>query len=294
VISSESGVAKGVILPPDVCHICYCHSPVRYIWNMYHEYRRELGPVKKVIWAVVSNFLRQWDYINAQRVDYFIANSRNVQQRIRKYFNRESTVIYPPVDVGKFHNSPAEDFFLFVGQLNPYKKADIAVEAFNRSGRKLVIIGDGPQRSQLEKKAAPNIKFLGKQPDDVLIDYYSRCKGFIFPGEEDFGITPLEAMASGKPVIAYGRGGALETVVEGKTGMFFYEQHSDILSDAVVKAEKIQWNPDSIINHAYKFNVDIIKKKLSDYVQATYSDFIKKTYNSSSDSKNIFSTYDAT
>ncbi|HID97535.1 MAG TPA: glycosyltransferase family 4 protein, partial [Thermodesulfobacteriaceae bacterium] len=192
VISSESGVAKGVILPPDICHICYCHSPVRYIWNMYHEYRRELGILQRILWAVVANFMRQWDYINAQRVDFFIANSRNVQRRIKKYWNRESTVIYPPVHFRKFRCGPDEGFYLFVGQLNPYKKADLAVEAFNRNGLPLVIIGDGPQRRELEKKASGNITFLGKQPDDVLVDHYSRCRGFIFPGEEDFGITPLE------------------------------------------------------------------------------------------------------
>ena len=273
VISSESGIAKGVILPPETCHICYCHSPMRYIWNMYHQYREGLNPWEKVIWAVVSNFLRQWDYVNSQRVDYFIANSKNVQRRIKRYYGRKSEVIYPPVEFSRFKVSEAKDYYLSVGHLTPYKKADLAVRAFNRSNKKLLIVGDGPQRKELEKLAGPSISFLGNQTDDALNEYYATCKGLIFPGEEDFGITPLEAMASGKPVIAYGKGGALETVIDGKTGILFHDQNEYALNHAVEKAEDICWDIDLIREQAKQFDKAITEKKLQNLIMQKYEEF---------------------
>nr|WP_320193454.1 glycosyltransferase [uncultured Desulfobacter sp.] len=276
VISSESGIAKGVILPPSVCHICYCHSPMRYLWNMYHEYQKELNLPARILWAFISNYMRQWDYTNAQRVNYFIANSENVKKRISHYYDRSADVIYPPVDFGKFSNKASEDFYLFLGQLNPYKKADLAVRAFNKLNENLYIIGDGPQKNELKKMSNNNIKMLGRLSDDDLTDYYSRCKGFIFPGEEDFGITPLEAMASGKPVIAYGKGGALETVVEGETGCFFYEQTEESLIDAVQKSQRIKWNPELIRAHAKRFDKQVTKEKLETYIFKKYSEFHKR------------------
>lgn len=273
VISSESGTAKGVILSPETCHICYCHSPMRYLWNMYHDYRQNLSRWKKCLWALVSNYMRLWDYVNSQRVNYYISNSKNVQLRIKKYYDREAEVIYPPVDFSRFSCEKSDDFYLSVGQLIPYKKIDLAIKAFNGSGKKLLIIGDGPQRKNLEKIAGGNVSLLGKQSDEVLAEYYSRCKGFIFPGEEDFGITPLEAMASGKPVIAYGKGGSLETVREGKTGVFFYEQNEASLIDAVERSDNIEWDTDVIRDHAKQFDVAITKERLQDYIMMKYTEY---------------------
>lgn len=273
VISSESGIAKGVILPPEVCHVCYCHSPIRYIWNMYHAYKKDLGFVKRVLWAVVSNYMRVWDYANAQRVDFYIANSGNVKQRVKRYYGQRAEVIHPPVDFNKFKVQQPEDFYLFVGQLNPYKKADLAVKTFRNLGKKLVVIGDGPQRKKLESVGGHYITFMGKQPDHVLVDYYSRCKAFIFPGEEDFGITPLEAMASGKPVIAYKKGGALETVVDSETGIFFKDQTEASLRDAIEKLESKHWDPQKIRNHAKMFDLAIAKEKLKECIMGKYASF---------------------
>jgi len=275
VISSESGIAKGVLLSPETCHICYCHSPMRYLWNMYHEYRKNLSIWQKIIWAAVSNFMRQWDYVNSQRVDYFIANSKNVQHRVKKYYGRYSKVIYPPLDFSRFRVNQAEDFYLFVGQLNSYKKADLAVKVFNRSNKRLIIIGDGPQRNKLEKLAGAHISLLGKQSDEAVVDYYSKCKALIFPGEEDFGIVPLEAMASGKPVIAYGKGGALETVIDGKTGVFFHEQNEFALAQAVEKADNISWDANFLKKHARQFDMTIAKEKLETFIMEKYNEFQK-------------------
>ena len=191
VISSESGVARGFILQPSTCHISYCHSPMRYIWNFYHEYKQELGLLKRILWGGgIANYLRQWDYISSQWVDYFIANSYNVRQRIKRYYGRNSEVIYPPLDFDSFRVGPSEDFFLMVGQLNRYKRPDLAVSVFNQLGKKLVVIGEGPLRKELEKVKEANISILGRQPNAVVRDYYARCRALVFPGEEALALLP--------------------------------------------------------------------------------------------------------
>jgi len=240
IISSESGPAKGVITRPDSTHICYCHSPMRYLWDQYHLYRQNAGLVTRTLMPVLAHFLRMWDISTASRVDKFIANSRSIRARIKKFYRRDADVIHPPCDVDAFLPAPDHEignYYLAVGQLVAYKRFDIAVRAFSQSGKKLVVIGEGEERARLEAMAGDNITFLGKAPFELLKHHYSRCRALIFPGEEDFGIVPVEAMASGRPVIAYKRGGALDTVVQGLTGHFFEEQSPTALAKAVDEFE---------------------------------------------------------
>lgn len=262
VISSESGPAKGVITGPDTIHICYCHTPMRYAWNMYHDYRESINPRLRPLMSWLIHRLRAWDFQSAARVDAFLANSHNVARRIRKYYRRDAVVVYPPVEVDRFQSSDCiEDFYLYVGQLVRYKRVDLAIEAFNSLGKPLVVIGDGEERDALEKLAGPTIRFLGRQDFDPLRDYYSHCRALIFPGEEDFGIVPVEAMASGRPVIAFGHGGALETVIPGKTGLFFNRQSAEELAAAVIRFEAMRDSFDrySIIEHARRFSSDVFR-----------------------------------
>lgn len=237
VISSEAGPAKGVIVSPDAYHLCYCHSPMRYLWDQYHIYRENAGLLSRSMMPLLSHNLRMWDVTSAARVDAFAANSHHVANRIRKYWRRESEVVHPPVDVDAFAPAPeAEigDYYLWAGELAPYKRPDLAVEAFRKLGLPLLVIGGSEkQRARLAKTAPDNVTFMGKVPFDTLKHHLARCKALVFPGEEDFGIVPVEAMASGRPVIAYGRGGALDTVVDGRTGMLFKDQSVDGLANAV-------------------------------------------------------------
>lgn len=261
VISSEAGPAKGVIAPPDAPHLCYCHSPMRYLWDQYHIYRDGAGIVTRALMPGMAHRLRQWDVTSAARVDGFAANSTHVAQRIRKYWRRDSLVVHPPVAVGDFAAVPRGelgDYYLWAGELAPYKRPDLAIEAFSRLGRKLVVIG-GPEKTaaRLKARAAPNVSFLGKVPFEVLKQHMARCKALIFPGEEDFGIVPVEVMASGRPVIAYGRGGALDTVRDGETGLFFRDQSVEALIDAVERFEAgpvSDPDPAVLIAHASRFD----------------------------------------
>ncbi|SFJ36640.1 glycosyltransferase [Jannaschia pohangensis] len=275
VISSEAGPAKGVIAPPDAPHLCYCHSPMRYLWDQYHVYRNGAGAVTRALMPPLAHRLRQWDVTSAARVDGFAANSHHVAARIEKYWRRQSRVVAPPVAVEDFAPVSASelgDFYLWAGELAPYKRPDMAVEAFAKLDLPLVVIG-GPDATvkALQVKAGPKTRFLGKVPFDVLKDHMARCRALIFPGEEDFGIVPVEIMASGRPVIAYGRGGILDTVIDGETGLLFREQSTEALIDAVRRFESDgldRLDPAALVAHAGKFSeaafADGIRASLAD------------------------------
>jgi glycosyltransferase involved in cell wall biosynthesis len=241
VVSSESGPAKGVITSSSTRHLCYCHTPMRYLWDLYPEYRNEwtTSRWKRAAMTPLTNYLRLWDYASAARVDHFVANSENVKRRIWKTYRRESEVVHPPVDVESFYWRPPEDFFLIVSELVPYKRIELAVRLFSRTGRRLTIAGSGPEYRKLRAMAAPHIRFLGRVTDEELGELYARCRALLLPGEEDFGITPVEALASGKPVIALGRGGALETVPPFG-GVFFEEASEESLDAAIGRFEEME------------------------------------------------------
>ena len=243
VISSESGPAKGVITNPDTVHLCYVHSPMRYLWDGYHQYRATAGPVTRAAMACLFPRLRTWDCASAARPDRLLANSMFVRRQIAKAWNRDSTVVYPPVSVDEFAPS-AEigDYYLWVGQLAPYKRAELAVDAFNELGLPLLMVGDGPLAAKIRARKRDNIKLVGKLSFADLKRAYSRCKALIFTAEEDFGIIPVEVAASGRPVLAYGGGGALETITDGTSGLFFDEQTLESLIDGVQRLER--WLPD--------------------------------------------------
>ena len=277
IISDTSSFAKGVITSPDSLHICYCHTPTRYLWSDTHQYINELKYnkfFKKIISLVLSR-IRIWDYAAAARVDFFIANSKTVQQRIKKYYRRDSIVIYPPVETHKFNISQEdknkkEKYFLVGCRLAPYKRVDIVIEAFKRLGPdyKLKIFGDGVDLKRLKKMAAEasNIEFLGRVTDSHKAELYSGAEAFINPQEEDFGITVIESMAAGRPVIAYEKGGATETVIEGFSGTFFKEQTSDAIYEAIKNFENISFKPVEIKNHVEKFSVENFRKKIKAYI----------------------------
>jgi len=274
VISSESGPAKGVVVGPDTLHICYCHSPMRYVWDMYPQYFNASSFIKKLLMIPLVHYLKIWDRCSADRVDHYIANSEFVAKRIQKFYKRSSTVINPPVHVSEFSiTKNIDDYYLLIGQLVEYKRADLAVDAFNLTGKRLVIIGEGEQLNELKKKAGQNIEILGRQSFDVIKKHYSSCKALIFPGVEDFGIVPLEAMASGRPVIAFRKGGALETVVYGVTGIFFNEQTPQSLNTAInsFEARESEFLPELIRKHAEQFDKEIFKDKIQSFVDSCMS-----------------------
>ncbi|MDX9971148.1 MAG: glycosyltransferase [Candidatus Gracilibacteria bacterium] len=271
VISSSNSFAHGIITNTDTKHVCYCHSPMRYAWDWANEYVEEnnISGIKRVVYSYLIKYLREWDKISADRPDKYLANSSNVQKRIKKYYGLDCDVVFPPVDVNRFNvKGTNQDYFLVVSNLTPYKKVDLAVRLFNKIGKRLVIIGGGPQRAYLKSIAAPNIDFLGFKSDEVVKEYIENCRAFIFPGEEDFGITPLEAMAAGKPVLAYGKGGTLETVVSGKTGEFFYEQTLESMEDGLARLlyNEQFYDANNIRKHAENFSIEIFKKNIKKHI----------------------------
>lgn len=242
VISSESGPAKGVITDPDAMHLCYVHSPMRYLWDHYHQYREGAGALNRAVMPFLFHRLRTWDVASAARVDRYLANSHFIQRRIERAWRMPSTVVHPPVDVNLF--APSQEVgqsYLWVGQLVSYKRPDLAVAAFNRLGLPLTVVGDGPMAAGLRRMAGPTVTIVPRLDFASLREHYARCRAFVFTAEEDFGIVPVEVMASGRPVIAYGKGGALDTVVDRQTGLLFDRQDVDSLVDAVSRFE--DWLP---------------------------------------------------
>ena len=288
VISIESGPAKGVITSPSTCHINYCNSPMRYIWDMYHEYTngKEMRGLTRLIFKAVAHYMRMWDLASASRVDYFIANSNYIAGRIRKFYRRDSAVIHPPVDVaGGYLADCTEDYYLVVGRLVDYKRVDLAVEACNRLKRRLRVVGMGPQYRRLKKLAGPSIEFLGNLPEAQKNEQYARCRALLFPAEEDFGIVPVEAHSFGRPVIAFGRGGALETVrgpfageetIDSSCdGIFFAEQTADSLVDAMLVFEASQqaFSPAKIARSSVRFSTQRFKREMADFVATHVHEF---------------------
>lgn len=277
VISSSTSCAKGVLTRADTLHICYCNTPMRYAWDFYFDYIKGKNIVSRTLISWFMHYIRLWDVVSSNRVDYFIANSYNVGRRIEKHYRRTSDVIYPPVNVNFYTpEGEPEDYYLIVSRLVSYKRIDIAVKAFNELGLPLVIIGEGNELKALKELAKGNIKFLGRLSNEEVREYYRKCKAFIFSGEEDFGITPLEAQACGRPVIAYGKGGALETVVDGKTGLFFGHQDKDSLIEAVKRFEKLSFDSSVIRKHAEQFDEDVFIEKFKNYVNEKYEQFRKR------------------
>jgi glycosyltransferase involved in cell wall biosynthesis len=277
VISSEAGPAKGVITPPLAAHLCYCHSPMRYIWNMYHDYKQQAGFVTRAAMIPLTHYMRAWDTVSATRVDRFVANSHTVAARIRRYYGRVATVVPPPVDVEAFSVAPETergDYMLMVGELLPYKRPDLAVEACNRIGAKLIVIGGGEMLGRIRKLAGPTVTVMGPRPFEDLLYHYARCRALIFPGEEDFGIVPVEAMASGRPVIAYGGGGATETVIPKLSGILFKEQTIDCLVAALETFREEEFDSTQIAAHADNFSVSrfvsAMNREIEDLLSSKY------------------------
>jgi glycosyltransferase involved in cell wall biosynthesis len=290
VLSSSHCVAKGVSAP-DGLHIAYVYSPMRYIWDMHDAYFGPEAPwVSRAGMALCRGFLQRWDVRSARRVDHFAAISHHIAEKIRAIYHREAAVIHPPVDVARFHPAAkVEDYYLIVSALVPYKRVDLAIEAFSRLDRRLKIVGEGPEEKRLKKIAGPNVQFLGERPDETISELYARCRGLVFPGEEDFGIVPLESQASGRPVIAYGSGGALETVVplnpetfknarqsrktadlnRSPTGVFFYRQTPEALREAVelFEANADRFDAQKLRDHAKNFSRERFKSEIQAFVE---------------------------
>ena len=259
IFSSSSGYAKGVRRRRNAIHVCYCHTPMRWVWR-YDDYvaREGFGGTVRAALPSLLWGLRKWDLRASRQPNYYIANSRLVARRIKKIYGREAFVIPPPIDVQRFEMAnEVGDYYLVLSRLMPYKRIDLAVEACKRANRRLIVIGDGPDRARLEKLADDRIEFLGRQPDSIVNYYAARCRALLFPGEEDFGMAPLEVNAAGRPVIAFRGGGAIETVVEGVTGVFFDQQNSLSLAQAIEEFEDLKWRQEDLRHHAEKFDRNV-------------------------------------
>ncbi|EKD48190.1 MAG: hypothetical protein ACD_65C00076G0001 [uncultured bacterium] len=269
VISSSHSCAKGVITKPSAVHFCYCHTPMRYVWDDCHRYLKDYpwpSSVKKLA-PYLLHHLRLWDRLAADRVDHFISNSNYIGERIKKYYKRDSKTIYPPIDLSGFKVAEGSgSYYLAVGRLIPYKRFDLIIDAFSHLGFPLKVVGDGPEMKRLKRMAGSNVEFLGFVTDEKLKELYAGCKAFIFPQVEDFGIAPLEAMACGRPVIAYAEGGALETVKEGVSGMFFNTQSVDALVKAVLKFEKKKFDKDEVVKSVADFGMERFEKEIRGFV----------------------------
>lgn len=279
IVSSSHCVAKGIIPHPDALHICYVHSPIRYAWNQYFPYFSpdKLNILSRVSIPPIIHYLRIWDESSSHRVDHFMANSKNVARRIQKYYRRQAEVIPPPVETQFFRpGKKQEDYYLIVSALVPYKRIDLAIEAFNRTGVALKIVGQGPDYKRLKRQARANIKFLGALEAKDLLTIYQEAQALILPGEEDFGITSLESQACGVPVIAYGRGGALETVVPSQTGLFFGELRVESLLEVLDKFRGMEFNKTKVRDNALNFSQDKFKERVKAYFHQKWADHNKK------------------
>ena len=266
VVTTASACAKGVIAPPETRVLCYCHTPPRYLWDQYHELTR--GARGRPFVAVAAHWLRLWDRVAADRVDLFVANSETTAARIRRYYRREPVLVYPPVDTRRFSPRPGipGDYYLCVARLVPNKRVDLAVAAAGRLRRPLVVVGDGPERARLERTAGPTVRFVGWRSDAELADLYAGCRAFLFPGLDDFGIAPVEAQAAGRPVVAYGVGGATETVVGGVTGAFFHEPSADALADAILALDGYDVEPAACRRNAERFDAAVFRRRMREIV----------------------------
>ncbi|GAB4427526.1 MAG: glycosyltransferase [Anaerolineae bacterium] len=276
VLSNKSGFCHGVRTGPRTLHICYCLAPTRYIWNLDDYLAREnFGRAVRFAARIVARLYRQWDFAAAQRTHHLIAISTEIQERIRRYYHRDSVVIYPPVEVtDRFAIAQRpDDYFLVVSRLVPYKRIDLAVEACTRLGLPLLVAGQGRDRARLESLAGPTVRFLGFVPDDELPDLMARCRALIFPGLEDFGIVPVQAQAAGRPVIAFRGGGALDTVIPGRTGEFFDEQSVEALAAVLQRFDANAYDPQIIRAHAMRFDSAVFRQAITGYIQRAWEDF---------------------
>lgn len=269
VVSSSSGYVKGVRVSPDAIHVCYCHTPMRWVWNFDGYSSRESfsGGIRAVLPSIIRR-LRDWDEAASRQPDHFIANSRTIAAQIQRAYGRYAEVIPPPIDIDRFRMSDVhEDYYIVLARLVAYKRIDLAIEACTRLNRRLIVIGSGTAKESLARNAGPSVKFVGRISDAEVERYVSRCRALIFPGEEDFGMAPVEVAAAGRPTIAYGKGGALETVIENVTGVFFMEQTADSLVDAILQFEKQTWSAALIRDHAEGYGTEAFRKKFRAFLR---------------------------